>query len=484
MKPDSKHKSRKPKKLTSVLGLTLDGSRLEGVVLKRTNGSITVLQSFSAQLTLDPLIAAPELVGREIRNQLDAAGVRERDCIVGLPLRWVLTAQTELPPLPEADVASMLQLEAERSFHTDAAQLQIANSRSPLAGDKKFILLAAIPNTHLGSFEGVLVAAKLRPVSFGLGLTALQAPAAGKTDGVLALTIGEGTVGLQVTAGGVAALRALEGAIETEGGRRSLLAGVVARETRVTLGQLPDEIRKAVTRIRVFGPRDLAQQLGDEMASKFEPLGLKVEVVSAYAPNEFGVTLPPDVTLSPAFSLAARLLTGGNTVFEFLPPKPTLIEQFVAKYSSGPLRTTGAVAAGLVLILLLLFLFQQIQLWRLRSQWSHMAVKVGELQHIQDQILFYHPWYDDTYRTLAILRQVTLAFPENGAVTAKTIEIRDSGTTVSCSGNTVDGAAYGLVLAKLQAAEGVTQLHTGQLRGKSPAMQFNFDFKYGNGATQ
>jgi len=70
----------------------------------------------------------------------------------------------------------------------------------------------------------------LRPVSFGLGLTALQAPGTDKTEGVLALAIGEGTVGLQITAGGVAALRALEGAIETEGGRRSLLAGVVARE--------------------------------------------------------------------------------------------------------------------------------------------------------------------------------------------------------------------------------------------------------------
>jgi hypothetical protein len=483
MKPDSKSKTRKPKKLTSLLGLTLDGSRLEGVVLKRTNGSLTVLQSFSAQLTLDPLTAAPDLVGREIRNQLDAAGVRERDCVVGLPLRWVLTAQTELPPLPEADAASLLQMEAERNFHTDAAQLQVADSRCPLAGDKKFVLLAAIPNTHLGSLEHVLGAAKLRPASFGLGLAALQPPDTNKTDGVLALLIGEGTVSLQITAGGVAALRALEGAIETEGGRRSLLAGVVAREARVTLGQLPEELRKTVNRIRIFGPADLARQLADEMTAKFAPLGLKVEVVPAYAPNEFGVTLPADAKLSPAFSLAARLLTQQKPAFEFLPPKPTLIEQFVAKYSSGPLRTTGAIAAGVAVILIGLFLFQQIQLWRLRSQWSHISTKVAELEKIQDQIRFYRPWYDNSYRTLSILREVTLAFPEDGAVTAKTIEIRDSGTTVSCSGNARDSASLGAVLAKLSAAGGVSELHTGQLRGKSP-MQFTFDFKYGNGGAQ
>src|SRR5664279_5540922 len=139
MKPDFKFKPRKRKKLATLLGLTLDGSKLDGVVLRRTNGALQRLQSFSAQLTLDPLTAAPELVGREIRNQLDAAGVRERDCVLGVPLKWVLTAQTELPPLPEADANSLLQLEAERSFHTDVATLQIGDARTPLAGNKQFV---------------------------------------------------------------------------------------------------------------------------------------------------------------------------------------------------------------------------------------------------------------------------------------------------------------------------------------------------------
>ena len=483
MKPDLKSKFRKRKTLTTVLGLALDGSRLDGVVLKRTNGSLAVLQSFSAQLTLDPLTAAPELVGREIRNQLDAAGVRERDCIVGLPLRWVLTTQTELPPLPDADAASLVRMEAERNFHTDVTQLQVSDSRSPLADDKKFVLLAGIPNTHIGSLEQVLAAAKLKPVSFGLALPALQSPGAKKSDGVLALAIGEGNVGLQITTGGVAALRALEGAVENEGGRRSLLASVVAREARVTLGQLPAGLRAAVKHIRIFGPRDLAQQLADEMELKFEPMGLKVEVVSAYAPDEFGVTLPPEATLSPAFSLAARCLTEDRPAFEFLPPKPTLIEQFIAKYSSGRLRTTGAIAAGVAVIILGLFLIQQIQLWRLRSQWSHMAAKVTELQGIQDQIRFYRPWYDDSFRTLSILRQLTLAFPEDGVVTAKSIEIRDGGSTVSCSGNARDIASLLAMQAKLRMMTGVTDVHITQQRGKSP-MQFTFDFKYGNGGAQ
>ena len=479
MKPDFKFKFRKRKKLTTLLGLTLDGSRLDGVVLRRTNDALQRLHSFSAQLTLDPLTAAPELVGREIRNQLDAANVRERDCIVGVPLKWVLTAQTELPPLPEADAASLLQMEAERGFHSDVTVLQMDNSRSALAGDKKFVLLAAIPNTHIGSLEQVLAAAKLKPASLALGISALQSPAAEKSDGVLALAIGESHVGLQITAGGVVALRGLEGAIENEAGRRTLVADVVTREARVTLGQLPGELREKVKRIHIFGPKELAQQLADEMELRFEPMGLKVEVVSAYAPDEFGVTLPPDASLSPAFSLAARYLTGQKPAFEFLPPKPTLIEQFVTKYSSGRLRTTGAIAAGVAAIVLGLFLFQQIQLWHLRSQWSHLQARVTELQHIQDQIRQYRPWYDGTFRSLAILRQLSLAFPQDGVVTAKDIRIHDDGT-VTCSGNAQDNSSLLATLANLRKADRVSNLKVEQILGKKP-MQFVFGFNYGIG---
>ena len=473
-----KIKFRKQKKLTSVLGLALDGSRLDGVVLRRSNGSLQLHQNFSVALTLDPLTAAPELVGREIRNQLDAAGVRERHCVFGVPLKWVLTAHTELPPLPEADAASLLQLEAERGFHSDVAALQIANSRSPLAAEKQFVLLAGVPVTHIGTLEQVLAAAKLRPASFALGISAMQYPGDAKSAGVLALAIGENNVGLQITAaGGVVALRALEGAIEDEAGRRTLLADVVTREARVTLGQLPSELRAVVKRIVVFGPREFAQQLADEMELRFEPMGLSVDVVAGYRTDEFEAAVPSDASRSAAFSLAARLLTEQRPAFEFLPPKPTIIEQIVTRYSSGRLRTTGAVAAGIAIIVLGLFLFQQIQLWRLRSQWSHMQARVTELQHIQDQIRQYRPWYDDSFRSLTILRQLTLAFPEDGVVTAKTIEIHD-GNTVNCSGNARDYAALLGMLAKLRAVDGVSALKVDQMRGKSP-MQFSFDFQYG-----
>jgi hypothetical protein len=470
----------KRQRLTSLLGLALDGSRLDGVVLRRTDGSLQVQQSFSVSLSLDPLTADAELVGREIRNHLDAAGVRERHCVLGLPLKLALATHAELPELPEADVASFLQIEAERGFPCDVATLLVSTSRCLSPSGKQHAMLVGIPRNHLVLLDRALRAARLKPVSFSLGIVALQPAGAEASNGVLALTIGESHVGLQVTAGGgVAALRTLEGALEMEGGRRLLHADLVARESRITLGQLPAELRESVRRIRVFGPPDLSQQLADEMELRLEPMGLKVELVTRYSANEFGLQLPADAAVSPALSLAAGRLAGRRTLFEFLPPRVTPWQQVAARYSSGKLRTAGAAAAAVLLVVGGLFLVQQWQLMRLQSQWSGITVRVKELEKVTQEIHQFRPWFDDSVRALTILRQLTQAFPEDGVVSAKTVEIRDL-SAVTCTGLARDNQALLKTLEKLRASGGVSDLRVSTIRGKSP-MQFTFDFHWSEG---
>jgi hypothetical protein len=477
-------KPKRRKKLTSLLALALDGLRLTGVVLRRNNDGLQQQQTLAVTLTLDPLTAAPELVGREIRNHLDAAGVREKNCVVGVPLKWVLTAQTELPKLDETDAANLLQMEMERGFPCDVATLRLAQSTCELADGKQLVTMAGIPNSQLAILEQVLAAAKLRPVSFALGLQALrlqalQPPGGEKSDGVLALFVGESLVSLQITSrGGVASLRGLEGAIEAQSGRPVLNPGLVSREVRITLGQLPAEVRGSVKRIRVFGPRELAQQLADEMELKFEPLGMKVELVAAYAAGEFGLELPAGVAQSAAFSLGARALAEQYPVFEFLPPKPTVLQQLSAKYASGRLQTVSLAAAAVVLLFGGLFGWQEFQLVRLHSQWNAMRAKVNDLDALSKLTQKYSPWFDPTYQDLSILRVLSITFPETGLLTAKTINVRD-GNIVSCNGTAENTQAVLDTQDRLRQTDGVFDLNVKEIRGKTPE-QFTIDFRWGN----
>jgi hypothetical protein len=478
----AKLKLKKRSRLTSVLGLALDGSRLDGLVLRRADGSFQAQHPFSVSLSLDPLTSAPELVGREIRNHLDAAQVRERHCVVGLPLKWALTTSIELPALAEADVAGFLQLEAERTFPCDVQTLHVASSRCKSASGKQYALLVGVPKNHLAVMEQVLRAAKLKPVSFSLGITALQPPAAGTGQGVLALAIGENQVALQVTSGGgVATLRTLEDALQAEAGQREFKADLAAREARITLGQLPPELREGVHSIRVFGPRDLAQQLVDELELRLESMGLKAEAVTRYSANEFNAQLPADTAVSAAFSLAAGQLAGRPVQFELLPPKVTTWQQMATRFSSGRLRSAISAAGAVAILVGGVFGFQQYQLWRLESQWAAIAPKAKELDAIQTQINQYRPWFDEKVRGLTILRGLTQGFPDDGAVTAKTVEIRDL-RTGTCTGTARSYQALLSTVKKLREMQQFSEVNLGPTRGQSPALQFSFNFVWNEGA--
>lgn len=471
----------------TVVGLAFDGSRVEGVWVKRTNGAVEIRSRFASTLSLDPLTAEPALVGRELRKQLDAAEVRERRCVVGLPLNWALTLLTKLPDLPEPDQESFLQLEAERGLPYAPDTLMLARSRfrSPTGG--QYALLVAVPRDHLNRLEALLAAAQLKPVSFGLGIAALQPPGAETSAGVMALLPGEHNLSVQVSLGGGAAvLRTVEGAFELEGAERRLQVEHVFRELRITLGQLPSEFRDsaqgAVKRLRLFGAGDAAEELAEQLASRLTALGVTAEPVKRHAPEDFPVQLPAEAAVSPALSLAVRHLAGQPTPFEFLPPKVSAWQQLAARYASKKLVPIGAGVGALALGVGLAFLVQQARLWYWRGQWSGIQARVTELKTLHRNTQTYRPYFDESFRTLMILRRLTEAFPEDGTVSAKRIEIREAPARgepplVICSGTARSSQALSQVIDKLSATRGIAAVHREQQRGASP-IQFTFNFRW------
>jgi hypothetical protein len=459
----------------SLLGLSFDGSRLEGVWVRRTNGSVQIKRTFAASLSLDPLAAEVELAGREIRNQLDTEQIRERWCAVGLPLNWALTLTVKLPDLPEADLADFLQIEAERGFPYGPDELMLAHSRFQTANGDRYATLVGVPREHVTRLEGVLRAAQLRPVTFSLGLTALQ-PAAETEPGTIALLPGETTVAMQISAGGgVVNLRTLDGAYEQVGAGRELQADQITRELRITLGQLPADVREAIQRLRVFGRNEAATELAEELRTAAADWGLKLELIRDHAAAECGLRLPPGTAISSALSVAVRQLAG-QAGMEFLPPRVSPWTRFAERYSSGKLAYAGAGVGAAALIVFLAFFVQQFVLWHWEAKWKSMEAPVTELTRMRDQIRRYRPWYDNSVRTLSILKQLTEAFPADGAVSAKTIELREP-TRVTCSGTARNRDALINALDRLRKADGVADVHIEMTRGNTP-LEFTFNFQW------
>ena len=461
---------------SSLLGISLDGRRLEAVVVRRSGDTCRVQDPLAASLELNLLTDAPELVGREIRNHLDRAGISERQCAVCLPLDWALTLHIPVPELPPEEVDNFLNIEAERGFPFAQDTLSVVSSRCRAPSGALLATLVAVPKEHLSTLQKILKAAQLRPLSFSLGMPALQPATGSPGDGLAALGITEENVELQVTCGGgIAALRALEGAMEQDGMHKVPYADVVARDLRITLGQLPPELRETVRKLKVFGNRESFERFADDLTSRAKTIGLEVELIHSYAENEFGIRMPADAVVSPALSLAARLLAGHASEFEFLPPKVSAFKQFSNRYSSGKLTSVGATAGAVAGLVLLAFAVQQWQLSYWKSKWDAIKPRVTELDKMQQQIKKFRPWFDDSFRTLSILQRLTEAFPEDSSVSAKRITIKEkdpntpnASPIVTCSGVARDMPSLLKVRDRLRNIKEVADVHTSSTSGKTP----------------
>jgi hypothetical protein len=474
-------KHLKPRR-SSLMGLTIEGRRLEGIVLSRGKDSLEAGQPFEALLSLDLLTNDPELVGQEIRNRLDEAGVRESRCAVGVPLNWALTLLVKLPEILEEDVSSFLGIQAERGFPYSPEDLRTVTSRCHSEKDGQYATLVAIPRDYLARLDQVLVAARLKPVSFSLLVAALQLPTAAESQGILALVVGENRVDVQITCGGgVVALRSLEGAIEMENGHRQIDTDLLTREIRLTLGQLPSGFREAITRIRIFGRAEWTQPLANEIAVIARRMGLPVELRPLAQVDGVGALVSIPEGAPPALVMALRSLESNPTGFEFLPPKVSPLMELAARFSSRRVFWSSATAGAAVLLILLAFFIQYVRLSILESRWHAIEPQVTEIDGMQQNIRKFRPWFDNSARTLTILKNLTQAFPEDGVVSVKTLEIKDL-SDVSCSGVADDNQALLKLLDRLRAANHVEDVKVESVRGKSP-LQFTFNFHWSDGAT-
>lgn len=462
----------------TVLGLTLDNGRLEAVLLRRTNGSVEIKKHLNVPLTLDLLRNEPELVGREIRNLLDAAGIRERRCVVGVPAEWVLSVHTALPELADEDVESFLEIEGERGFPNSLSELQRVVSRVHAGSGASAATQLAVAREQIDRFEAVLTAAQLRPVRLSLGIAALPGAIAVEGQGVLTATVGETGVVLLISAGGgIVALRTLDNVFESEGNERRVLADVVARELRITLAQLPPELRGRLHELRIIGQGPVTDHLVRELDVRGRSLGLVVRRLESSGGSEHGLKVVGEAPLCGALSLAVQLLSLTGDALNFLPPKPTLWQQVSQRYSGRRLAYSGATAGAVAALVLGAFLLQSLRLSGLNRDWQAMEAKVGELEELQTQIRTFRPWYDQNITSLDILQHVTEAFPEEGSVTAKVVEIRNQ-SAVNISGTTTDNPALLKTLDQLRSAEGVREVRVDTISGTKPPLQFTFNFHW------
>ncbi len=467
-------------RMSSLMGLSLDERQLTVTVATRSGDGYALARSLQTTLTLDPLTAEPELVGREIRNRLEEAGIRDQMCAVCLPLPWVLTLQVKIPEMPEEDIPGFLMIEAERGLPYAPADLSLAISRYKTAGGEARATLIAVPMGHVQRLEKALRQARLKPISFSLGMAVLATAQEGASDGEIAIGVGSQSVELYVrSSGGVVTLRSLEGAIDGEASHRVIDAEVVGRELRITLGQLSKETRGTIRRARVFGRPEAVQPILDKLSAAFQGLGLTAAAAEDSRLRTLQAGGMLNLSGASAFALAAQILSQGAAPFEFLPPRPSRWKTALQRCGSRKVVTAGIAAAAVILLTASAFSWQHWTLSQLESRDKAMKPRVSALDDIEMNMRQYRRWFDESLPVMRVLREVVQAFPEDGSATAKNLQINGD-SEITCAGQVQDNAAFIKLFDRLSASPQITDVKVVSVSGKSP-MQFNISCHWNEG---
>jgi len=440
----------------SALAISLESTRLAVKLVRGDDNDTLPEPSFSIPLGAEDILKDPEKAGQQLIAALGAAGIRERQCVVCVPPGWALTASTDLPEVGAEDLRGYLELRAEREFSIPAADLRLGYCAYDLPNGQRRATLAALSSKKIEAVEKMLEIAHRRASSISLALDkCLSQPRAM----LHFLTNGNHTDVVVTAGGGIAGLRSLPGPMTS--GDTVFDPVAFCRDVRITLGRLPEAVRQQIRNAAFSGPS--AEKLC--VQTRYDLLRMGIESPECkFAPATADSSTE---AVGAAAETARRKLREQPIAFEFVVPEAKRWQALFDRVDTTRRRRLLIGAGALLLLpLLLLFIRSEIES-HLQGQWDAMAQNAGELDALQKQIHQYQPWFEPTPQGLQVMQSLVSAFPEQGDVWAKSIQVSET-HKVTCTGFARNQPALMELMQRMRARPDITALQVQQIRGENP----------------
>ncbi len=441
----------------AVLAISLETAQFTVAVMRRDRAEVQAAESFTVPIGAEAVVADPERAGTALADELERARVRERRCVVCIPRKWAMSAAVEVPEVSGEDLRAFLELRAEREFSISPGEARVAHNLYTLADGKQQATLAAVPAKRLEALARMLESAGCRAVSISLGLDRVASRSVDSAS--LQFLANCDHVDLIVGAGGgVTTLRTLPGPSDNGFDQASFW-----REVRITLGRLPETVRKSIAEARFTGPEARVHELVRATREPLRRLGIEHLEVE-----------PAGAAANPAIDAAARHLLDQPVLFELVTRETSPWAAALSRFDGKRQRWAVLGGVGFIVLAVLTFLIRSHIERSLESEWSAMRGEVAELEDLQQRIRQFRPWFDSAPQGLQCLEALVSCFPESGDVWAKSAQLAESGK-VTCNGFAKSQSSILALLEKLRKQPGVTDLQLQQVRGE----QFTIIYQWG-----
>lgn len=407
--------------LKKVLGIAIgENSLLVAEVVFGPRPLVKRLAEFAYPAPLPPERLGE--LGEALRSFLRDREFSAKSAVVGIPARWLLLRQKEVPPADARTLIPMLRLGAEAEFTSELGELVYDFAGDVHTADAKSVVLMATPRQRVDAIAAMCRAADLKVVAVTASAVTLG-EATGKVVGQDTLVLAVGASGAEITA------------------QRGAVSGAVRHLSSATSQPPFSELRRAVSSMSTgISNRELFLWDGAGIDSDALGQALGRAVRNGDLPA-LGVTTAPESVngegrkYAAAVALALSVAGGVRPRIDFLHSRLA-----PARKRRIPQWATIAAAAAVLIIGITLFAYMQMrsreaEVDQLKAQLAGIKDQRVSAQAFVDKVSFARAWHGGDPRYLNCLRDLTSAMPDDGETYATNLILRETPHPLASAGS-------------------------------------------------
>lgn len=439
-----------------------------------------------------------EALGRFLREN----GFTPGRAVIGVPARWLVAREREVPPASPEQAAEVLRMQAERLFSAELGEVSVDYAGAPDPSSSRNVLLIAMPRPQLQRVVKMVEAAGCDAVAVMPSTLALASAGAigqmggGFADGLVLNLSGDAVELIAHRAGSPRLLRHLSVRgpdLASQNGSRTVAVASLAGELRRTIATLPradaatgSPAGASGNMLRLFDGVGLSATDADTLARQ---AGVELRPATAggdlsalgLASKASVVATGADARFAPALALALLGASRRADAVDFLHPK--LARPKTRRFGRRGAWAVG-IAAAVAIALAALWLDvrnKESELVQLRGQIDAIAPDVAAAEATAERVGTARDWFNGRPPVLDVLRDVTAAFPDESQpvyVTTFTFSENGRGTI---AGKAATWDSVGIIGSRMTLNPNFADVRLPDQRtagGTSNELSFSIAFQY------
>jgi len=370
----------------------------------------------------DQSLEKPEELGTALAQFLRQNHFSSSRAVIGVPARWLMARDKDIPPATAEAAASTLRLQAER--HTSADDLVFDYAGQPDSKKPRKVLLAAMRKPQMDRLQRMADAAGLRLLGITSATLAL-AGAATNAPSSLLLTIAPDAMELAARHEGTPVLLrhlASTGPESLRNGAAQDVAAMIGGEVKRVVTLMPQNGDGGERSITLWDSTGLSDH---ELPVLQDRAGLAVQNLVDLKTLGITAATPDAARYAPAVALALSAAEK-RLPLDFLHSRLA-----TAKESRIGRRTVWAAIFGALIVGLIVFLVvdlhqREAQLKELTAKLDNLKPDITSAEKQTQKVSYGRGWYENRPSMLECLREITRAFRDDEPIWVASFTLRDN----------------------------------------------------------